>query len=202
MSTTGHHLFIFFQSPTYTCFNGLSLFFSFHVSSSRRLEPPQSELFEAGFQCVRYYNSRNRVLVGTEDGAINIFNNGEWGNISDRFPIKGSNGQAQRRLTIDRMEVISWENDEEIVLTGSSDGKVRILNIFPNKIIAEGECHSSCVESLAANARSKQVASSDFNSIFIHELREEDSGIIQDTSNGDRVKRPQSSSKSSFFADL
>lgn len=102
------------------------------------------------------------------------------------------------------MEVIPWEDDEEIVVTGSSDGKVRVLSIFPNKVEAESECHSSSVESLAANATSKQVASSDCNCIFIHELKADDSGVNQDAScSSDVVKRPQSSSsKSSFFADL
>ena len=42
---------------------------------ARRLEPPQSELFDAGFQTVRYLEEKNKVIVGCEDGVINIFNN-------------------------------------------------------------------------------------------------------------------------------
>lgn len=48
---------------------------------AKRLEPPQSELFDAGFLSVKFLESRKKVLVGSEDGALNIFNIGEWGNI-------------------------------------------------------------------------------------------------------------------------
>ena len=45
---------------------------------AKRMEH-QSELFDAGFQSVRYMEDKGKVVVGTEDGAINIFNVNEWG---------------------------------------------------------------------------------------------------------------------------
>ncbi|CAG2101172.1 unnamed protein product [Medioppia subpectinata] len=92
----------------------------------------QSELFDAGFQSIRYMESKGKVVVGAEDGALNIFNVNQWGNISDRFPIRGNTTRGQGMCSIDGIELI---NDETIVV-GSSDGKLRAVSVQPNKVIA------------------------------------------------------------------
>ncbi len=53
-----------------------------------------------------------KVVCGTGDGVLNIFNWGEWGNISDRFP-----GHA---MSVDCMVPVT----EDIVCTGSMDGSI------------------------------------------------------------------------------
>ncbi|KAH9400950.1 WD domain repeat-containing protein 55 [Tyrophagus putrescentiae] len=97
---------------------------------AKRMEEPQSELFDAGFQTVRYLEEKGKVVVGAEDGALNLFNIGGWGNISDRFPVKKSSGGAGRNaeaVSIDCMEVLeSGEGvDENLLVVGASDGTLQ-----------------------------------------------------------------------------
>ncbi|XP_015782853.1 WD repeat-containing protein 55 homolog [Tetranychus urticae] len=155
---------------------------------SRRMEEPQSELFDAGFQCVRYYEHRGKVLVGAEDSAINIFNIGQWGNISDRFPIKTR--LPSRKMagnTIDSMELIA---DDKYVVLGCSDGYLRLLTVLPNKVIATAGDHQTGIESLTVNKNTNVIASTDHSTIHLHQFEEQ--------------KEPEkpSTSSSNFFSEL
>ena len=53
------------------------------------------------------------MVVGNGDGALHIFNWGEWGNMSDRFP--------GHPVSIDCMLALN----NNIIFTGSFDGIVR-----------------------------------------------------------------------------
>ena len=54
-----------------------------------------------------------KVVCGTEEGVLDIFNWGEWGNISDRFP--------GHPMSVDAIVPLS----ESVVCTGASDGIIR-----------------------------------------------------------------------------
>ena len=54
---------------------------------------------------------------------LNIFSYGEWEDFSDRFPGHPSSIDAIVKV------------DEETILTGSSDGIVRVISILPNKML-------------------------------------------------------------------
>ena len=64
-----------------------------------------------------------KVICGTQNGVLNFWSWGTWGDISDRFP-----GHPQ---SIDALLKI----DEETMLTGSSDGVVRIVQIQPDRLL-------------------------------------------------------------------
>lgn len=141
----------------------------------------QSELFDAGFQSVRYMEAKGKVVVGAEDGAINIFNVNEWGNISDRFPIRGNTTRSQGFCSIDNMELIT----DEVLVVGSSDGGLRAVNIFPNKVI---EVISSCesgVECLDVNQISQSIVASNDNVIKLYKYKQIDSKLTKKTKNSD-----------------
>ena len=53
------------------------------------------------------------MVCGTGEGVLNIFNWGEWGNISDRYP--------GHPMSVDCMVAIN----DDIVCTGSMDGVIR-----------------------------------------------------------------------------
>ncbi len=57
-------------------------------------------------------------MCGTGDGVLNIFNWGEWGNISDRFP--------GHPMSVDCMVQIT----EDIICTGSIDGIIRLVSLY------------------------------------------------------------------------
>ena len=56
---------------------------------------------------------QHKLVCGSGDGVLYLFNWGEWGNMSDRFP-----GHAS---AINCMVALS----DDMVCTGSSDGKIR-----------------------------------------------------------------------------
>lgn len=65
----------------------------------------------------------SKVLVGTQEGVLDIFSWGDWGDCSDRFPGHPS--------SVESMVVV----DEDTVCTASSDGIIRIVSVHPNKML-------------------------------------------------------------------
>lgn len=64
-----------------------------------------------------------KVVCGTTSGVLNIYSWGYWNDCSDRFP--GHPDSVTGMVAF----------DEETVLTGSSDGLIRVLSIQPNKML-------------------------------------------------------------------
>mmetsp|Transcript_22499 Transcript_22499/g.32854 ORF Transcript_22499/g.32854 Transcript_22499/m.32854 type:complete len:389 (-) Transcript_22499:160-1326(-) len=83
----------------------------------------QSDAQESEIHSVEILKHGRKVICGTQDGVILIFSWGRWGDCSDRFP-----GHPQ---TVDCMLKV----DESTVITGSSDGLLRVVSIHPNKIL-------------------------------------------------------------------
>ena len=140
----------------------------------------QSELFDAGFQSVRYMQSKGKVVVGAEDGAINIFNVNEWGNISDRFPIRGNTTRAQGFCSIDNIELIN----DDVLVVGSSDGKLRAINILPNKVIEEILSCESGIECLDVNQITQKIVASYDNVLRFYKYNQVDSKFSNKTNKG------------------
>ncbi|KAJ1916295.1 hypothetical protein H4219_003863 [Mycoemilia scoparia] len=64
-----------------------------------------------------------KVITGTQGGVLGIFSYGMFGDVTDRFP-----GHPQSIDTICKLS-------EDMMVTGSSDGILRIIRIFPNKLL-------------------------------------------------------------------
>ena len=64
-----------------------------------------------------------KVLCGTQEGVLDIWTWGRWGDLNDRFP--GHPNSVETILKV----------DEDTVVTGSSDGVLRIVSILPNKLL-------------------------------------------------------------------
>ncbi len=60
------------------------------------------------------------MVVGSQEGILNVWSWGDWGDISDRFP-----GHPQ---SID--EIIGV--DKDTIITGSSDGLIRYAHARPS----------------------------------------------------------------------
>ncbi|KDO29054.1 hypothetical protein SPRG_06109 [Saprolegnia parasitica CBS 223.65] len=72
---------------------------------------------------VRIVKGGKKVVCGSQDGVLVIFSWGTWGDMSDRFP-----GHPDSVETILKV-------DEDTILTGSSDGIIRVVQIHPNKLL-------------------------------------------------------------------
>ena len=83
----------------------------------------QSDEQEAELQCVDCIKDGRKVICGTQSGVIIVFSWGRWGDCTDRYP-----GHPE---SVDCLLKV----DESTVLTGSSDGLVRVVQIQPDNII-------------------------------------------------------------------
>lgn len=89
-----------------------------------------------------------KVCVSSQQGILSLFSYNTWGDISDRFP-----GHPQ---SIDALLKI----DEDTVLTGSSDGLVRAVQLLPNALLGVLGSHEGFpVEALGWSAGRKMVGS-------------------------------------------
>mmetsp|Transcript_29537 Transcript_29537/g.62663 ORF Transcript_29537/g.62663 Transcript_29537/m.62663 type:complete len:546 (-) Transcript_29537:67-1704(-) len=89
-----------------------------------------------------------KLLCGTQEGILSLFSYNHWGDISDRFP-----GHPQ---SIDALLKV----DEDTVLTGSSDGLVRAVQLLPNALLGVLGGHDGFpVEGLGWSAGRKMVGS-------------------------------------------
>ncbi|KAI7821139.1 WD40-repeat-containing domain protein [Kickxella alabastrina] len=86
----------------------------FHVSANQDDELLSIALLRGG----------KKVVVGETDGVLGIFTYGQFGDVSDRFP-----GHPQSIDTICKLT-------EDLCVTGSSDGLLRIVQLFPHKLVA------------------------------------------------------------------
>jgi WD repeat-containing protein 55 len=84
----------------------------------RRSDPQDDELLSL---CILKHGTK--VVCGTTEGVLAIFSYGTWGDVSDRFPGHPSSIDAILKV------------DEDTILTGSSDGFIRVVSIHPDKLI-------------------------------------------------------------------
>ncbi|KAK9842365.1 hypothetical protein WJX84_000209 [Apatococcus fuscideae] len=90
----------------------------------------------------------SKIIAGSQDGVLSIFSWGFFNDCSDRFP--------GHPASIDAL--ISY--DEDIVITGASDGIIRILNILPNKLVGIVGSHDDYpVERLSLSSDALTLAS-------------------------------------------
>lgn len=152
----------------------------------------QSETFDYDFLSIGIFKNDTKVVVGAGDGSLNIFNWGEFGAISDRFP--GHPG------SVECMQVIS----DDIVCTGCEDGKVRAVQIFPTRFLGVlGHHNGFTVEALSLTHDSALLASSSHD----QNIKFWDLSTIEDEKNEDvkntKKKHFQINKQvESFFSDL
>ena len=89
-----------------------------------------------------------KLLCGSQQGILSLFSYNIWGDISDRFP-----GHPQ---SIDALLKI----DEDTVLTGSSDGLVRCVQLLPNALLGVLGAHDGFpIEGLGWSCNRNMVGS-------------------------------------------
>ncbi|RKP15012.1 WD40-repeat-containing domain protein [Piptocephalis cylindrospora] len=71
---------------------------------------------------VQIIKNGKKVVVGTQDGVLAFFTYGNWGDINDRFVGHPSSVDALCKV------------DEDTVLSGSSDGLIRVCGLLPNRM--------------------------------------------------------------------
>nr|XP_002124173.1 WD repeat-containing protein 55 [Ciona intestinalis] len=103
---------------------------------------------ESDLLCAKVIKNNNKVLVGSADGPILLYNWNEFAAPSDRFP--GHPGP------VDCIAKVS----EDVVCTGSADGLIRAVHLLPNRFLGVvGDHHGLPVEKVEATHDGKFIAS-------------------------------------------
>jgi WD40 repeat protein len=140
-----------------------------------------------------------KVVCGSQGGVLDIFSVGDWGDISDRFP-----GHPE---SIESIIPIS----EDVLLTGSSDGLIRAVNIHPNNFLGVVGAHEEFpVERLALNHNGELLASIShdqcikfWNIGYFYELMDEDDSKALTEKMGDNDdKELKKRENADFFSGL
>jgi WD repeat-containing protein 55 len=87
-----------------------------------KLELRSDQLEDEHLSCA-VIKAGKALVCGSQDGVLHTYKWGDWADISDRFP--------GHPASIDSMAVI----DEDTLLTGSSDGLIRLCTVQPHKLI-------------------------------------------------------------------
>jgi len=115
---------------------------------SKKTEPfAQSEDQEDELLSIVPIKGHSKVVVGTQLGILSIFNrNRGWGDCVDRVPGHPHSIDALCALPS------SYSSSNSTILTGSSDGLLRAVQILPTKLIGVVADHGSCpIERIAVD---------------------------------------------------
>jgi WD repeat-containing protein 55 len=125
---------------------------------------------ESELTCVTVLKNGKKVICGTQKGVLLTFSWGKWGDCTDRYP-----GHPQ---PVDCLLKL----DENTILTGSSDGLIRVVGIQPNKIYGvlgdhedfpvEGMCRSRDGLCLGSFSHDDVIRFWDM-SMFVHDTPDE-----------------------------
>ena len=108
----------------------------------------KSEDQEDELLSVTIMSGGKKVVCGTQMGPLHIFNFGRWGDCCDRFV--GHPESVECLLPY----------DDDVLLSASSDGIIRVINISPNKLVGTVGHHDDFpVERLAITGDRAYLAS-------------------------------------------
>ena len=132
--------------------------------ATRRSDDQEDELLS-----LQIMKNGRKVVCGTGEGVLSVFSWGIWGDVSDRFP-----GHPQ---SVDGLLKV----DEDTLLTGSSDGLIRVVQIQPDKLLGViGDHEGFPIEKLAFNSNHSFVGSLTHDNL----IRIWDARILQDDDEG------------------
>lgn len=125
------------------CSSGEGTLTAYDMRAKKMIEP-QSELFDAGFQCLQLDLSAKKVVVGGEDCALYIFNQNEWAHTSDKFSM-ANDSRHTGKCSIDCLDMLN----PTTVLAGCSDGRLRAASLWPHRVMYEtAYCRKSPLEAI------------------------------------------------------
>lgn len=131
----------------FVCTSGEGTLTAYDLRANKMIEP-QSEVFEAGFQCVKMVDLNKKVVIGGEDGALYVFNQNEWAHTSGKFAIS-DDAQNRGKCSIEAIDVIS---SGSVFLVACSDGRMRSLTLWPHQVLSEKiVCKRRSLECLQVN---------------------------------------------------
>ncbi|KAH8857201.1 WD repeat-containing protein 55 [Schistosoma japonicum] len=122
----------------------------------RRRFEMSSETLGFSARTLTIVKNNTKVLVGSDEGVVSVFNWNEFGNICDRFPIHplrpSKQGQARTAVSgVNSVEKIV-KITEDIVAVATDDGVISAINILPNRLLGCVGCHTDAANNDASGA--------------------------------------------------
>ncbi|CAH1766115.1 20048_t:CDS:2 [Entrophospora sp. SA101] len=132
-----------------------------------------------------------KVVVGSQEGVINLFTWGDWGDINDRF--------LGHPSSIDSIVKIN----EETLCTGSSDGIIRVIGILPNKFHGVIGTHDEFpIECIRLSHDQTFLASCSHDNFVKFWDMDLDDSHNKNSKNDGKSKNVDFNQSNGFFADL
>lgn len=158
---------------------------------------------EADLLCCTTIRGGKKVLCGTAgNGAISIFNWGDFGDMNDRIMLHG--------VSLDHMLPLVTDSAgrQDLLVTGAGDGMIRVMSTFPHQIIGCVGTHNEDAEPIEALALSSDhrflVSASHDNLLKFHGLpsHEQLYRILSEKDHPDAATRLLINPQETFFSDL
>ncbi|KAG5440486.1 hypothetical protein PCK2_000420 [Pneumocystis canis] len=150
---------------------------------------------------VKFQTNHPKICIGTASGAIRVFNKNKWDTYTNQILLS----DKKNMLNINTM--ITWNND--IIVAGTSNGTIHVLNIHPNRHMGIIGDHDSDVDVLVKTYDAEWILSGGNRKInaWKMDLRTDNWKNCQDNeiSGYQRKKHEKKSMRNkqkSFFADL
>lgn len=151
----------------------------------------QSELIDSELLSVAIVDGGRKIVCGSGEGVLNVFNWGEWGNICDRFP-----GHPE---SIDAICPIA----DNVICTGSMDGKIRAVHVVPNRFLGVvGEHDEFPVEQIRLSRDKTYIATCSHDQKIKFWNIENVKGEVIDAQSKPRAKKSKQRERSDFFDGL
>jgi len=159
-----------------------------------------SENMEDELLSIAVIKEGKKVVCGTQDGILAIWDWGEWATFKDRFP-----GHPQ---SIDALTVI----DNDTLCTGSSDGLIRIVSIQPNNMLGViGEHGELPIEAICQSRDKIYLATSSHDYLikfwgvaYLYEEDDDDDTNGNDTGGNEEneMETDDTRARNSFYSGL
>ena len=148
---------------------------SYHTKNEKRSYKALAQSEQQGDELLSIAIIKNgkKVVTGTHEGVLTVWSYDKWEDHSDRFP-----GHPQ---SIDALLKI----DEDTIITGSSDGLLRVVQILPDKLLGVvGDHNGFPVEELQFERNRRLIGSVSHDEMirlwdasFLHNDDEDDTDI-------------------------
>lgn len=152
---------------------------AFNIRSGKLID--QSDRYDMIFPSVCLMDERSKVIVGSNDGYINIFNCDCY-LITDRYLINN-------RYKNSTIECIKSLDSKSSFVLGTSEGNIDAISLFPHRHLCTLTKLNEPVLSMDVNQEMKQVIATSENKLHLFSFSNEDS-------------HSNKRQKTGFFSDL
>lgn len=89
-----------------------------------------SDQQEDEINCATMLNGEQHFITGGSNGVVGVWKQGYWGDVKDRIPLYNKGEGLDGSRSIEHLKKL----DEKRFIVASSDGIIRLMNLYPNTL--------------------------------------------------------------------